>query len=582
MEGYKSKIGKEQMRQYMGGMYANSLVVYREYLANACDAVEQALRKGLIPNRRQANIAVTIDQYNRSISIHDVGIGISQKNIGPYLVDVASSQKYKQNLVGRFGIGRLNGAKFCDRIVYETSFAGEPIKSTLIWDVADARRICDDDSIDVSADQIIDLVTHRQPEQSEDVNAHYCKVTLENVNDKLLMDEDAVRDYISEIVSVDYSLEFKDNALGQVLDLPQNDGYAKRFEDLWVYEVSVNSVPVKKKYRSEFEDKHIGTIQCFSLKDEKTQEELAWGWYALNRTAKQIHDLPFSFIRARHNNFQIGESDYLNKYHKTTTAASYCIGELHITHPQINPTGSRDGIESSADFRHLEVALKKFLTKVYKIYDKASHFRSDIIEDIAKLDVEIARQKLIAKTESDPEEITKIRKKIREKQDEKKSKLALLKPYQDFFEDQGVWDIAENIVDSVNESVINVYNTRANVQKADAQIPELKIDDFKPSTPKPTKPGTPQSQPGGGDIPSKPNTPGGENNPGENPGNVPGNNPDAPVDPSVPNEMDDYKSLSTVERALVRKFLSVINSMTELPEKQKAKMKSRLRKKIIK
>ena len=35
MENYKSRIGKSQMRQYMGDLYENPMVVYREYIQNA-------------------------------------------------------------------------------------------------------------------------------------------------------------------------------------------------------------------------------------------------------------------------------------------------------------------------------------------------------------------------------------------------------------------------------------------------------------------------------------------------------------------------------------------------------------------
>lgn len=576
MEGYSSKIGKRQMLQYMGGMYENSLVVYREYLGNACDAVEEALRLNIIPNRKHANIAVTIDNYNKCISIHDVGIGIARANIGPYLVDIASSDKYKKNLVGRFGIGRLNGAKYCDRIVYETSFNGEDIKSTLIWDVAEARKLCDDDAEDLDATQIIDRVTHLLPEEPEDINAHYCKVTLENVNDSHLMDEEAVRQYVSEIVSVDYSLEFKDNAISPALDQPFNAGYAQRFNDLWVYEVTVNNHPIEKTYRSEFNDKHLGVIQCFTLIDDKTHEELGWGWFALNRTAEQLNDLPFSFIRARHHNFQIGDRSLLTDYHKNNTAANYVVGELHVTNPNIMPTGSRDGFEAGADLRRLETALKRQLVKVYEQYNKASKFRSDVIGVVAKLNTEIAGIKLSLKEESDSDEKAKLKEKIKKAVTDRKNALGLSSKYQTFFEDNGLWTIVEDIVDAVNESTIEQYNNKANVQKADAQIPELKIEDFKPSQPKPQNPNTPQ-QPNGNEPPDTPNVPGDiPNSP------IPGDDPSVPAEPPAPNEMDDYKSLSSVERALVRKFLSVINSMTDLPDKQKTKLKIRLRKKIIK
>ena len=52
MEGYKSRIGKSQMRQYMGELYEDCMVVYREYIQNACDAIEDAVEKGLITARK--------------------------------------------------------------------------------------------------------------------------------------------------------------------------------------------------------------------------------------------------------------------------------------------------------------------------------------------------------------------------------------------------------------------------------------------------------------------------------------------------------------------------------------------------
>lgn len=572
MEGYKSRIGKDQMRQYMGSLYENSMVVYREYLQNACDAVEQALQKNLIPNRRQANIAVNIDTYNRTVTIEDVGVGIERKNIGDYLVSVASSQKYGQGLVGRHGIGRLNGANYCDKIIYETSYFGEPIKSTLIWDVKKAREICDDDSLDWEVTTIIDHVTHIEDEEPEEFEKHYCKVTLVNVNDDSLLDEKAVISYVEQIVSVDYSTEFKDNVRTPCLLRPENASFKERFDNLWVYQITVNDIPIQKTYASEYEDKVLGGMQLFVLRDEKTQEELAWGWFALNRRAEQFNGLPFSFIRARHHNFQIGREDLLNSYHKTSTAAAYVVGEVHITNPNIQPTATRDGIEGGPDRIRLEMALRKFFKGIYDLYNKASKFRSDVVDKVGSIKTDVARLKLTLKGESDSDERKKIREKIKEKESGLKSALEALPKYQSFFEENDSWDIAQDIVDAVNDSVITAYNRLPKVERADAQIKELDLADFKPEVPESQPaPLTPAANPGAA-VPM--------DNPTDNPGTPSATS--IPSLPAEPNEMDPYKCLSSVEKGIVRKVLSVINSMTDIPDKQKKKLKDKLQKRIVK
>ena len=576
MEGYDCRIGKRQMRHYMGELYENAMVVYREYLQNACDAVEQALQEGLIPNRRQANIAVTIDEYNRAITIEDIGIGIAKENIGPYLVSVASSQKFGKGLVGRNGIGRLNGANYCDQIVYETSFSGEPIKTTLIWDVKQAREICDNDELDWTVEQIINKVTNQVSYTPEDTDKHYCKVTLVNVNNNSLLDINAVKGYIEQIVSVDYSTEFKDIVRNPCLMKPENEEFKQRFESLWVYQITVNNVPIQKTYASEYEDKVMGCMHPFVLKDDKTQEELAWGWFALNRRAEQFNGVPFSFIRARHHNFQIGREDLLNTYHKNSTAVAYVVGELHITHPNIQPTVTRDGIEGGPDRERLELALRKLFKKIYDLYNKASKFRSDVVDKVGTLKTEIARQKLTLKGEIDTEERKKIREKIKEKEESLQNTMTALPKFQNFFEENDAWDVAQNIVDAVNDDKIKSYNTNARVEKADAQIKELDLSDFKPVALPPTSSptSTPENPTPGCHNPDTPSATHGSA--------APSSTTETPTEHPVPNEMDAYKGLSKVERGIVKKVLSVINSMTDIPDRQKQKLKNKLQKKILK
>lgn len=210
---------------------------------------------------------------------------------------------------------------------------------------------------------------------------------------------------------------------------------------------------------------------------------------------------------------------------------------------------------------------------MYTQYNRASKFRSEVIAKVAASDVEIARLKLQSK-DADTEEKAKIKDKIKKQNEERRTALALLTKYQEYFENSGSWHVADDIIEAVNESIIQPFNQKPLVQKTDSQISELRIKDFKPKqVPTPPIQPTPSATPSGLTPPN-----GNTDNP-DSP-----SVPTTPVTPSAPakkSEFDHYKGLSRVERDLVKKFLSVINA-ADIPDKAKERMYTRLRKKIIK
>lgn len=577
MEGHDSRIGKAQMLQYTGDLYENPMVVYREYLQNACDAVEDALEAGLIQDRRKATIAVTIDHYNRTISIRDKGIGIPADKIGRTLVDVASSQKL--NRAGHYGIGRLNGANYCDVIRYETSFRGETIKSTLDWNVKEARKICEDKAQDPTVEEVINRVTFEHPKEEADIEDHYCTVSLINVNNDDLLDEEKVREYISQIVPVDYSFDFKDNVRNPSLKLPCNSGYKEKFDALRIYKISVNDEAVEKKYASvsvgnEFT---FRTISCFTVKEPQTNEELAWGWFAMNDEVTQMNYLPEAQIRGRLYNFQIGTQDMFGLLHKDVRSRSYFIGEIHITHPSILPTTSRDGIINSPQKELLYLGIQSLFKRLYDIYNHASKLRSEGIDKIAAQRKIIAEKKILL-TEADEEEKKRIRQEIADAKvaietatSKAQSRIRQLK-------NDGAEFAISDIISGANSTTIATFNDKANGIKTNNRVPNITIAQIVP--PEPAK-----KLEGNGE--EKTTFPGDNNN--SNPtGQYNSKKPEGEGDstPSVDEakeELEIYRrTLSTVEYRLMRKVYNVINTTGTLTPAIKAQIKKSLQKKIAK
>lgn len=441
--------------------------------------------------------------------------------------------------------------------------------STLVWDVKRAREICNDLELDPTTEEIIDEVTHLLPQVPEKTEAHYCRVTLMNVNNDILLDQNKVIEYISQIVPVDYSLEFKDNLLKPSLELPINSAFKERFNTLWIYKISVNNIPVEKSYSSEIATFKFGSLKCFLLKDSKTQEEFAWGWYAMNEEAKQMNDISVSFMRARHCNYQIGPSTLLAGLYPNPVSQAYFIGEIHLTHPQIEPTASRDGIKQNNTKLLFETIAKKFFKELYTLYNKTSKFRSEVVDKVAEASIKISSLNLQMKKEDDPVEKNKIRERIKQAKEDKKKAESKMKTYEDFFNLTDSWNAAEDVLNSVNNSTIKSYNQKEEVQKKDLQIDILKVDDFKTSEEKVAEDSGDEKKIGEKSLVK-------DDNSAQSGGGVQYSNEEAVV-----SELEDYKSLGSAERKLIKKFYSVINSV-DLPQNMKDRIKKNLKKKILK
>ena len=57
-------IGKNILENLTTGMYADSKVIYREYVQNACDQIDKAVELGII-DREQAEVFISIKEDER-------------------------------------------------------------------------------------------------------------------------------------------------------------------------------------------------------------------------------------------------------------------------------------------------------------------------------------------------------------------------------------------------------------------------------------------------------------------------------------------------------------------------------------
>ena len=68
-------VGKNILDNLTTGMYSDSKVIYREYIQNACDQIDLAMKMGILAPD-EGCVDIFIDDKKRYISIRDNATGI--------------------------------------------------------------------------------------------------------------------------------------------------------------------------------------------------------------------------------------------------------------------------------------------------------------------------------------------------------------------------------------------------------------------------------------------------------------------------------------------------------------------------
>lgn len=470
MQGYKSRFGVGTLGLALGKLYTDPSVIYREYIQNACDGLELALTNGLITDN-EAVISIQIDK--NEISIKDRGIGVSVTEIGPRLVDPGNSVKYKDNLIGQYGIGRLIAAQYCEKIIFETSYYMENKKTILTWNTEEAFKLIDSHEFEDGTD-VIDKVTSVVFE-SEDIEEHYFRVRLCGIKRRIdkLVDVQAVKDYVSLMAPVDYSMEFKEGYLFPALE--ENPDIKELYENERIYKVVVNGEDVRKPYSIDIPNKDTSLIKPLFVKFEDPDDGLlGWGWYALNDKIIQMNNVLFRGIRFRKLNTIVGDSNVMANYMKNVSV-NYFVGEMFLTHEKIQPTGSRDGFVDSEQKAEFDTIMSDKAEKMYSLYDTASHMGSQAVDKLTTAYLKKSELSAKLSTENDPAEKKKIKEQIKVQDEVITTKAA---EFQDRLENMESTTEGKIVADTLLEARQKSLNKKIednNSKKSKPQIKTVKI-----------------------------------------------------------------------------------------------------------
>ena len=410
-----AKIGKNLIEMLLFSMYPDPKIIYREYVQNAFDAISKAVQEGILDQTKDGLINISISGASQSIIIRDNGCGISRDDIS-VLIDLANSTKNGVDTAGLYGIGRLVGAGYCEKLIFRTSSKGENTTSVVTIDSNMARSIIADKNNKAEAQEVMTAISSIISEYCNS-DEHFFEVELFKVSAAYafdLLNEDNVIEYLKDVAPIDYSTVFKKAVIASSIE--SQPEYEDFYASIPYVTICVNGdTDIRKRYGLKVdgtagkiggEDDRILKLEFFTLEDKK-YGVLAKGWFAVTKFSVAINESNKSRgIRLRMHNIQIGDSQYLDQYHKEKRGNTYFYGEIHTVNTNLKPTTDRSALAPTEEAKTLFKLIRDQFLSLYYLYSNANKAKSKVAEIHTKV-INIGASKSEQETDSEINIITK-------------------------------------------------------------------------------------------------------------------------------------------------------------------------------
>lgn len=452
------QVGKYTLESLTTGMYSDPKIVYREYIQNSVDALENAVQDNLI-EKQSMRIDILIDKEEASISIRDNGTGISSEEAIPTLMNIGSSKKRHSNNRGFRGIGRLGGMSYCNTLIFMTSAENEDIKTIVTFDCKKLRELLvpgTNEELNLAA--VLAAVTTSKQE-TEKREKHYFMVEMKHVSSfSDLLHIDVVKSYISQVAPLPYKTRqflYSNDLHKQLLE----KGYEIEEFPIFVGESEFDLEPIYKpnrhRYHSDRNKRKKDEILNIIYFDVVIDEELfALGWYGNCNWYGSLSEHEISGMRVRKGNILIGDNKTLNSIFREARFNGWTQGELFIVTDKLIPNARRDDFEQNmAYFKLIETLTKGIGNDISKIIRESSGKRNDVsakvIKEVEKVvsdakheleegfNSSVDKEKVLGKLTETTKRLTGT--KVRQDLEEKKKELT-----------QAIEKTAEEVVDSKN------------------------------------------------------------------------------------------------------------------------------------
>jgi len=397
-------VGQGVIELLSSAMYIDPLTLFREYIQNAVDAIDEAVTNNQLASYQDGRIDITLDQHARRIVIRDNGCGLNNTEFAMTMLTIGDSPKRGTFARGFRGVGRLAGLGYAQQVIFRSRSVGDPDVMEVLWDGRTLKQLLAANTHNGNLETLIQqTVTVTSRPADEAPPHHFFEVELVKprriVNDTL-MNEIEIAAYLGQVAPCPFAPEFSHGA--EISNLLGSYGHANR---TYAIHITAADTPLYRPYRDTLPQSAtltntLQTLVPFTIAG-LDGDPAAIGWRVHHEYQGALPaKAGIRGVRARIGNMQVGGERLLADMFPEDRFCAWSIGEIHILDPRVVPNGRRDAFEGNihldnilhhlrpigADIaRHCRVSsqkrnrLKTFMAAESKIHDTLGILRQGAV-----------------------------------------------------------------------------------------------------------------------------------------------------------------------------------------------------------
>jgi hypothetical protein len=347
-------VGKDVLELVSSAMYVDPLTIYREYIQNAADSIDDARRTGLLAGREPGRVDIELDPGTRTVRLRDNGSGLPWPNFVSRLTALGMSAKRGMAARGFRGVGRLAGLGYAQELVFRSRAKGENFVSEMRWDCRELRTKLRAAHADSGLAELVSSIVSVAQIDGNDFPERFFEVELKGLvrlrSDKL-MSPTAIAEYLGQVAPVGFSPEFRFGA--------EITGVARSCVELGEIEIHIAGLdaPVFRPHRDAIilDEKRLISFEGVEFIEVPAIDGgvAAVAWVLHHDYEGAIPSSLIKGLRLRSGNIQVGDHTLLEELYPEQRFNVWSVGEVHVVDRRIVPNGRRDHFEQNAHLHNL-------------------------------------------------------------------------------------------------------------------------------------------------------------------------------------------------------------------------------------